>query len=86
MLAIGFSLGLKSRRRKFDRTNQFGIERFPTYTAKLASKSKDYAINGIAVLFATSGTTILAYNHFETWGWIVFAPFAIFGALLMIGT
>ena len=86
MIAIGAMLGLKARKRKFDRTNQFGIERFPTYTAKLSSKSKDYAINGIAILSLAIGTTIVAYNHFETWGWVVFAPFALVGIFLMLGT
>jgi hypothetical protein len=60
LLAIGVLLGLVKRKRKFDRTNEFGVERFSSYWSKLSLKIKDGLLGGIAILFLSSGLLTLA--------------------------
>ncbi len=86
LLVAGSILGMKARKRKFDRTNPHGIERFPTYMTKVASKAKDYVLNGSSIMLLTSGTLLLAYNHMDTWGWIVWLPIGLFMLFILIGS
>jgi hypothetical protein len=78
LLAIGVLLGLVKRKRKFDRTNEFGVERFSSYWSKLSLKIKDGLLGGIAILFLSSGLLTLAIQNQDTWGWIVVLPVSLF--------
>ena len=86
LLAAGGVLCMKARKRKFDRTNIYGNERFSSYMTKVASKIKDYVLNGGAIMFLGSGTLLLSYNHMATWGWIVWLPIGFFALFFFIGT
>lgn len=44
LLAIGAILLITQRKRRFERTNKFGIERFPGFWAKLKALSSDRLI------------------------------------------
>jgi hypothetical protein len=40
-IAFGVILGLWRRKRKFDRTNAYGVEQFSSYWGKLGATTKD---------------------------------------------
>ncbi len=86
LLLAGGVLSMKARKRQFDRTNPYGVDRFPSYMTKVASKAKDHVLNGGAVMLLGSGTLLLAYNHMATWGWIVWLPIGLFTFFVFIGT
>lgn len=86
LLFVGGVLGMKARKRKFDRTNPYGVERFPSYMTKVASRAKDHVLNGGAIVLLGSGTLLLSYNHMATWGWIVWLPIGLFMLFVFIGT
>ena len=85
LLGAGITLGLTASKRRFDRTNAFGVERFPSFGAKLRSRSGDYVLKGGAIGSLAIGTLLLASNHVDTWGWIVMAPVSLFMLYLLIG-
>jgi len=86
LLAAGIASGLTAKTRRFDRTNQFGIERFPSFGAKLRSRSGDYLLGGIAICSMAIGTVLLASNHIDSWGWIVMGPICLLMLYLLVGT
>jgi len=86
LLGAGIAIGLAAKRRRFDRTNAFGIKRFPTFGAKLQSRSGDYLLIGGATALVAGGMLLPASNHLDTWGWIVMAPACLFLLYLLIGT
>ena len=86
LLVAGGFLGMKARKRKFDRTNPYGVARFPNYLTKVTSKTKDYVLSGGAIMFFGSGTLLLSYDHISTWGWIVWLPIGLFMLFALIGT
>lgn len=85
-LLAGGVLGMKARKRKFDRTNPYGVEHFSSYMTKVASKAKDHVLNSGAIVLLGSGTLLLSYNHMATWGWIVWLPIGLFMLFVLIGT
>lgn len=85
LLLAGGVLGMKARKRKFDRTNQYGVERFPSYMTKVVSKTKDHILNSGAIVLLGSGTLLLSYNHMATWGWIIWLPIVLFMLFVLIG-
>ncbi len=38
-----------------------------------------------ALLLLAGGTVLLASGHFDTWGWVVMAPVALFMLFLLLG-
>ena len=86
LLGAAFVLALIAKRRRFDRTNAFGIERFPSFGAKLRGQSGDYPLKGGAIGSLAVGALLLSSNHIDTWGWIVMAPVCLFLLYLLIGT
>ena len=86
LLLAGGVFGLKSKRRRFDRTNRFGVERFPDFLHKVVNKTVDRVLNGGAILLLTSGSLLLAYDHVTSWGWILWLPVGLFVLYVFIGT
>ena len=84
LMAIGVLLALVKRKRKFDRTNEFGVERFSSYWSKLSLKIKDGLLSGVAILFLSSGLLTLAIQNQDTWGWIVVLPVCLFVLYLIL--
>ena len=81
-LLLGLVLYLWRNKRRFDRTNAAGIERFPSYGGKVAAKLWDAFLWVLTLSSLTAGVLVLAYAHGSTWGWIVLAPlyaFMLFG-------
>ena len=71
---IGAWLLYRSRKRVFDRKNAFGREEFDSYLGKLLTRSLDLSLMFIAAFLMLIGIVFLAFEHQESWGWIVLAP------------
>ena len=85
-LALGVALTLARRKRRFDRTNQFGIEQFPNYWSKLRSNLKDGLLRFVSLLILSAGLVILGFRFEDSWGWIVTLPVYAFMLFLLFGS
>ncbi len=63
--AIGILFIYKSRQRRFERTNQFGIEAFPSYFSKLKSRLWDETLFVLGMLTLCYGTLSLGFKYAE---------------------
>ena len=86
LLALGIATFFALKRAKFQRTNKYGVERFPTFGAKLRAQLGSYILTGASFVMLAAGTITLASNHMDSWGWIVMAPVVVFMLYLLVGT
>ena len=82
-VVFGVVLGYKYLRRRFDRTNEFGIERFPSYWKKLTARTKDGALWISSVFLTISGLLMLASQYQDSWGAFVIFPFILLAIILI---
>ena len=80
--AIG--LHLFRKRRVFQRTNSFDIERFENCSSQLGAQLIDRALRFGSLILSVSGVLMLSYVHLDSWGWIVIAPALAFVLFLFI--
>ena len=73
-----------ARKRRFDRVNKLGVERFPSFGSKVRGRSADWLLIGTAIVFGVVGSVLLAFNHLDSWGWIVAAPVWLFMLYLVV--
>ena len=85
LLALGLALTLAKRKRRFDRTNPFGVEQFPSYWGKLSDNIKDGLLRYLALIFLFAGLVILGFRFEDSWGWIVTLPAYLFMLFLLFG-
>ena len=83
LLILGAVLFLWTKKRKFDRTNFAGIERFPSFGRKVGALLLDYFLLSIALTCSLSGLLILALKFQDSWGWILLLPLSAW-ALFML--
>ncbi len=74
----GGLLALWRKKRIFDRTNQYGVERFPSFWRKLETRMKDGLLGGASIVLLSSGLLILAFRYEDSWGWVVLLPVYVF--------
>ena len=86
LLAIGAALTLVRRKRRFDRTNQLGVEQFSSFMVKLGVNIKDGALRYISLIILTAGIVILGFRFEDSWGWIVTLPVYAFMLFLLFGS
>lgn len=86
LLTLGVALTLTRRKRRFDRTNQFGVEQFPSYWDKLGTNIKDGLLRYISLLLLSAGLVILGFRFEDSWGWIVTLPVYAFMLFLLFGS
>ncbi len=86
LLAAGATLGIVAKKRRFDRTNEFGVQRFASFSRKLRGRTADYLLIGCSVSLVSVATIMLSSNHLETWGWVVLAPVCVSVLYLLVGT
>ena len=86
LLALGIALTLTRKKRRFDRTNQYGIEQFPSYWAKMSTNIKDGLLCSISLLLLSAGLLILGFRFEDSWGWIVTLPVYAFMLFLLFGS
>lgn len=83
---VGIALLYWQRKRRFDRTNSFGVQRFPSYFGKLRATAWDGFLWLVGVTLLSAGVIGLAHLHEATWGWIVLLPFYAYLLFIFIGT
>jgi hypothetical protein len=66
--AIGIACLATTKRRRFNRTNKYGVERFPSFIAKLGGRMGDHVAMGCGMVLLAAGTIGLANNHIHSWG------------------
>ena len=86
LLVAGVWLGILAKQRRFNRTNEFGVERFPSFWTRVMQRSQDYSLVGGCLLAVASGVVLLSSNHFEGGGWVVMFPLSLFMLYLLLGT
>ena len=86
LLALGAALTLVSRKRRFDRTNQFGVEQFASYWYKLGTQIKEGLLRYVSLLLLSAGIFILGFRYEDSWGWIVTLPVYAFMLFLLFGS
>jgi len=85
LLGLGAVLYLTARRAIFRRTNKYVVERFHSFAAKLRAKFGDHIAIWVSIFLLLAGTVSLAFNHIDSWGWVVMAPVAVFMVYLLVG-
>lgn len=73
-------------KRVFKRTNQFGVERFPSFAAKVGARLKEGTATFAALFFGISGVLLLALQFQDSWGWIVLIPFVAWTLFALLWT
>lgn len=86
LLLAGIALLLAYRKRRFDRTNQFGVERFPNYGAKLRERAMDGTLRFLSIVMLTAGLLTLGFRYENSWGWVVTLPVYLFALFILLGT
>ena len=82
LLVAGGLFAVWRKKRIFDRTNQYGVERFSSFWGKLGTKTKDGLLGTASIAFLSSGLLILAFRYQDSWGWAVILP--VFAFLLFM--
>ena len=83
LLGLGAWLAYWKRKRAFNRTNEYGVERYPSYWRKLASRSKDTLIGASAFVLLSAGVLLIAFQYQDTWGGIILLPVYLFMLYLL---
>jgi hypothetical protein len=86
LLAAGVWLGILAKRRRFNRTNELGVERFPSFWKKLRQRSQDYMLMAGFLLMVAIGVILLSSNHMDGGGWVVMLPMSLLMLYLLLGT
>ena len=82
---LGAFLAVRERKRRFDRTNEFGVERFSSYWGKLRARAVDGAVGFAGIILLSAGTLTLALEFESSWGWVVLLPVYAFLLFILIG-
>jgi len=86
LLAAGVWLGIMAKQRRFSRTNEFGVEHFRSFWAKVRQRSLHYIVVGGCLLTVAIGAILLSSNHFEGGGgWVVMLPVSLLMLYLLLG-
>ncbi len=83
---LGVALALMRRKLQFDRTNQFGVERFPSYWTKLGTSIREGLLRYASMLLLLAGILILGFRFNDSWGWLVTLPFCALMIFLFFGS
>ena len=86
LIVLGIASTLKSRKRRFDRTNQFGVEQFQSYWDKLGTQIKEGLLRYVSLLLLSAGLVILGFRYEDSWGWIITLPVYAFMLFLLFGS
>ena len=84
LLGIGAWLTYWKRKRVVERSNEFGVERFPSYWRKLFSRSKDTLIGASAFVLLSAGAFLVAFHYQDTWGAFVLLPVYLYLLFLLL--
>ncbi len=85
LLLVGIALQIANRKRRFERTNQFGVERFPNYGAKLRERAMDGTLRFLSLVMLTTGLLMLGFRYEDSWGWVITLPVYLFALFILLG-
>lgn len=85
LLAVGGLLAYWKRKRKFDRTDQYGIERFPSYGKKARVRATEGLLGFASLVLLTAGVLIVGLRFEDSWGWVVALPVYLLALYALIG-
>ena len=83
LLGISTWLTYWKRKRVVERSNEFGVERFPSYWRKLVSRGKDTLIGTSAFVLLSAGAFLVAFHYQDTWGAFVLLPVYLYMLYLL---
>jgi hypothetical protein len=86
LIALGIFIAHHARRRRYDRTNVYGVERTATYWDGVKARAVDMTLRYLSMAGISAGIVILAWKHLETWGGIIIVPLALLLLFLLLGT
>ncbi len=84
LLGIGAWLTYWKRKRTFDRTNEYGVERFSSYWRKLLSLARETLIGASAFVLLSAGTLLVAFQYQDSWGGIILLPVYLYMLYLLL--
>lgn len=76
--AIGYVFYTLSKKRKFERLNEFGEERFPSYWNKVKETLFDELLHFSGLCLIALSIATLAFKYAEGWAWLVVLLLAAF--------
>ena len=62
------------RSRRYNRTNDFGVERLPGYFSYVTAKAGDAVLWALGHLAFLLGVFLLATYYQDSWGWVILIP------------
>lgn len=83
LLAAGGVLGLLAEKRRLDRTNEFGVQRFASFSRKLRGRTADYVLTGSANGLAAAARSSCRPPTWKA-GWVVMGPVSLFVLYLLM--
>ncbi|MEO6064330.1 MAG: hypothetical protein ABIP49_00925, partial [Lysobacterales bacterium] len=86
LAALGVALALWFKRRRFNRTNAYGVQSFPSFTAKVRAQTADRLMRAASIGCTALAVLMLAVGHVETWGWIIVTPLAGYALFVLLGS
>lgn len=69
-LLIGLAIIFFAKKRRFDRLNEFGREAFPSYFAKLVSRTIDELLFSVGVVIGVWSGFALLSEYASDWVWL----------------
>jgi hypothetical protein len=85
LLAVAGLLAYWKQKRKFDRTNQYGVEQFPSYGRKVRARTMEGLLAFGSLALLTTGVLILGFRFEDSWGWVVTVPVYLVALYALIG-
>lgn len=70
VLLIGLAMIFLAKKRRFDRLNKYGREAFPSYFAKLVSRTIDELLFLVGVVVAVWAGFVLLSDYASDWVWL----------------
>ncbi len=86
LLAFGVALTMASRKLRFARANQFGVEQFRSYWDKLGTQTIEGLLRYLSLVLLSGVFVILGFRYEYSWGWIVTLPVSAFMLFLLFGS
>lgn len=86
LIIAGIAFGYWMKKRKFDRINAAGVERFSSYPRKLFARFNDGILGWLSVGLLLGGVMMLAVYYEASWGWIILVPVYAVVLFGLIGT
>ena len=79
LILFGLYCLYRAKKRRFDRTNEFGVQQFPSYARKLKSQFGDIALMVLAIFLIGAGAIAIVTADKDAWGEAIFTAIVLWG-------